>query len=114
MENNPAPHSQSGWNEYSRLVLKELETLSTGIVNLNSEIQEIKREIALIKDREDKVEVLRVWKGKMEDIVSPTQLKEIIDEVHDLRNFKTKAVTVFIVIQFIVALLQIFKDKIFH
>ena len=47
---------QSNWNEYSKLVLKELETLAVGISNLSTEIQDVKREIAIIKDREDKVE----------------------------------------------------------
>ena len=37
---------QNGWNEYSRLVLKELETLSDGIDGLNQEIQTVKQEIA--------------------------------------------------------------------
>ena len=34
----------NGWSEYSRLVLKELETLATSIQSLNSEIQELKQE----------------------------------------------------------------------
>jgi predicted nucleic acid-binding Zn-ribbon protein len=111
------PHQtggQNGWNEYSRLVLKELETLSQGIVNLNVEIQDIKREIALIKDREDKVEDLKVWKEKLDDVVSPSQLKDLIKEVQELRAFKTKATTIFLVIQFIIIVLNMMKDKIFH
>ena len=112
--NSVSPGSQNGWNEYSRLVLKELETLSKGITSLNSEIQEIKKEIALIKDREDKVEELRAWKEKIDDVMSPTQLKDVIKDIHDLKSFKTTAVTAFIVIQFIVALIQIFfKNKFF-
>ncbi len=34
----------SGWSEYSRLVLKELETLATSIQSLNTEIQELKQD----------------------------------------------------------------------
>lgn len=93
--------SQNGWNEYSRLVLKELETLSKGIINLSTEIQDIKREIALLKDREDKVEELKVWKDKMDDIISVSQFRELVKEIRDLGVFKTKAVTLFAVIQFI-------------
>ena len=40
---------ENGWSEYSRLVLKELETLATSITALNSEIQELKQEIARMK-----------------------------------------------------------------
>ena len=111
METNTG--SQNGWNEYSRLVLKELGTLSQGISNLNSEIQDIKKEIAMIKDREDKVDELKAWKEKIDDVISPTQFRELVKEVHDLKQFKTRAITIFLVIQFIVTLLNIFKDKIF-
>jgi len=105
--------SQNGWNEYSRLVLKELETMSLGISNLNLEIQDIKKEIALIKDREDKVDELRVWKEKIDDVISPSQFRELVKEVQDLKQFKTRAITIFLVIQFLVTLLNIFRDKIF-
>jgi predicted nucleic acid-binding Zn-ribbon protein len=108
-----SPQNSNGWNEYSRLVLKELETLSQGIVNLNVEIQEVKREIALIKDREDKVEDLKVWKEKLDDVISPSQLRELVKEVQELRAFKTKSITIFVVIQFLILVLNMFKDKIF-
>lgn len=114
MPNNSSLSStQNGWNEYSRLVLKELETLSQGITNLNMEIQDIKREIALIKDREDKVDELREWKDKINETITPTQLAQLMADVQDLKNFKTKALTVWVIVQFIVSILSIFRDKIF-
>ena len=92
--------SQNGWNEYSRLVLKELETLSDGIESLRSEIQDVKQEIAQMKVREEKLEELRVWKERIDDIASPTQLSSLVKEVEDLRIFKTRAITIFAVVQF--------------
>ena len=53
---------RNGWNEYSKLVLKELETLAVNIQSLNNEIQELKQEIARMREREDRVEELRIWK----------------------------------------------------
>ncbi len=87
------------WGEYSRLVLKELETLAVGIANLNTELQDIKKDIALLKDREDKVEKLAVWKEKMSEVISPTQLSDLVEEVKTLKDFKTRAITIFIVVQ---------------
>lgn len=87
------------WGEYSRLVLKELETLAIGIANLNSELQNIKKDIAILKDREDKVEKLSQWKDKISEVVSPSQLAELVEDVKDLKQFKTKAVTIFLVVQ---------------
>jgi len=93
----------SGWSEYSRLVLKELETLATSITALNSEIQELKQEIARMREREDRVDDLKAWKEKIDEVASPTQLSTMVREVEDLKVFKTKAVTVFAVVQFAMA-----------
>ena len=92
---------QNGWNEYSRLVLQELERLSDNIDGLKGELQEVKQELAAIRAKEDKVEELRLWKEKIDDVASPTQLKELVTEVDNLKTFKTKAVTAFVVIQFL-------------
>ncbi len=91
--------SDHGWAEYSRLVLKELETLATGIESLKDEMQELKQDIALLRDREDRVTELRQWKEKVDEVVSPTQLKTVVDDVENLKHFKTKAITVFAVAQ---------------
>ncbi len=90
----------NGWSEYSRLVLKELETLATSITSLNAEIQDLKQEIARMREREDRVDELRDWKNKIDEIASPSQLQTKFDEVEDLKQFKTKAGTIFAVVQF--------------
>ena len=95
--------NQNGWNEYSKLVLKELETLTRNIDGLKQEIQNVKEEIAKIQVREDKAEEVREWKGKIDEIASPTQLREYLKKIDDLETFKTKAVTVFAVVQFLMA-----------
>ncbi len=98
-----ASDHQNGWNEYSKLVLKELETLSDGIENLKDELQGVKQEIAKMQVREDKVDELKAWKDKVDEVHSPTQMREIREQVADLEKFKTKAITIFAVIQFLMA-----------
>lgn len=105
---------QNGWNEYSKLVLKELETLADSIDSLRTEIQGVKQEIAKMQVREDKVKELQEWKSKMDDAATPTQIKETLKQVDDLKIFKTKAITVFAVVQFLMAAFAIlikFIDK---
>tara|TARA_A200000159_G_scaffold27553_1_gene24336 strand:+ start:1723 stop:2040 length:318 start_codon:yes stop_codon:yes gene_type:complete len=92
--------SENGWAEYSKLVLKELETLASSIQSLNTEIQDLKQEIARMREREDRVDELRAWKEKVDEVASPTQLQVALKEVDDLKQFKTKAVTTFAVVQF--------------
>ena len=94
------PDEANGWSEYSRLVLKELETLASSIQALNTEIQELKQEIAQMRAREDRVDDLKVWKDKVDEVASPSQLQTALKEIEDLKLFKTKAVTIFAVVQF--------------
>ena len=95
--------NQNGWNEYSKLVLKELETLGDGIESLKVELQEVKQEMTKMQVREDRMEEIKAWKEKVDEVVSPTQLKSLVDEVESLKVFKTKSVTIFAIIQFAMA-----------
>ena len=90
---------QNGWNEYSRLVLKALDDLAQNITELRTELSELRRDIDTLKSKEDRVEDLREWKAKIDEVVSPTQLKDKLKTVEDLKTFKTKAITAFAVIQ---------------
>jgi alanyl-tRNA synthetase len=94
---------ENGWNEYSKLVLKELETLAEGIQQLNTELQEVRKDLLRLEAREIKVDDIKVWKEKVDEIMSPSQMKELRDQVAEHENFKTKAITVFAVVQFLMA-----------
>jgi uncharacterized protein Yka (UPF0111/DUF47 family) len=92
---------QNGWNEYSKLVLKELESLADSIDNLNVQLQEVKQELIEIRAKEDRIDDLKAWKEKIDEVTSPTQLKELMIKVDELNSFKIKAIGVFISVQFI-------------
>tara|TARA_R110002153_G_scaffold140100_1_gene291102 strand:- start:2094 stop:2420 length:327 start_codon:yes stop_codon:yes gene_type:complete len=98
--------NDDGWGEYSRLVLKELETLATGIDQLKDTIQDLKGEITELKAKEDKVKEIVAWKARIDEVASPTQLKDMQDQVKELELFKTKAITMFVVVQFTMATLM--------
>jgi predicted nucleic acid-binding Zn-ribbon protein len=106
-------NDQNTWSEYSRLVIAELERLNDGISKLNNEIQDLKRQIVELKVKEDNVKELKKWKDLMDDVTSPTQLKDVIKDVTELKTFKTQAVTVWVVVQIlfgiVMALLNYFK-----
>ena len=89
----------SGWETYSKLVLQQLETLSSGIEALRAELQDMKGQLTELKAKEDRVQDIKAWKEKMDDVTSPPQLRESLNEIEDLKEFKTKAVTIFMVIQ---------------
>ena len=89
------------WNEYSKLVIAELERLNDGITNLNVEIQDLKREIAELKVKEDFAKELWKWKQAVDEVASPSQLKSTVKDVAELKTFKTQAITIWAVVQLI-------------
>jgi uncharacterized coiled-coil DUF342 family protein len=95
----------AGWENYSKLILQQLEGLSKGIDGLREELQQMKQEITELKAREDKVQEIQNWKQRIDEVVSPPQLDKAIKEIEELRLFKTKAVTIFAVVQFAMATL---------
>jgi predicted nuclease with TOPRIM domain len=103
-------NNENGWGEYSKLVLKELETLGQGIKELNDNLNDMKREIAEIRAKEDKVQELTKWKERIDEVASPTQFQELQLQVDELKSFKTQAVTVFAVVQFGMAAVLFFVE----
>ena len=67
---------------------------------LRGDLQLVRQEITELKAKEDKVVELREWKQKIDEVASPTQLSKFVQDIQDLNNFKTKAVTIFAVVQF--------------
>ena len=94
----------NGWNEYSKRVINELERLNASISQLNKEIQSLKQEITEMKVREDAVSDLKTWKRAIDEVASPSQLKYVLKDVDKLKTFKTQAVTIFLIVQALIAL----------
>ena len=95
--------NDQGWETYSKLVIQQLETLNVGIESMRKEIQDVKEQITKIKAKEDRLEELKTWKDKIDEVVSPSQMKYAMRELEELRTFKTKSVTIFMVVQFAMA-----------
>ena len=91
--------SENGWNEYSRLVLEQLEALSIGIDALREDMQTMRQELAIMKAKEDRVTELKAWKEKLDEVASPSQLKNTLKEIEDLKIFKTKSIAIFMAVQ---------------
>ncbi len=100
----------ASWEVYSKMVLKQLEDLGTSMNGLRLEIQELKSELAEIRGQQSNIQDLKDWKNKVDEVCSPSQLKELRDEVEDLKLFKAKAITIFAVVQFIMGAILFAKD----
>ena len=105
--------NNNGWETYSKLVLQQLETMANGIEALRTELQDMKGQLTELKAREDRVQDIKAWKEKMDDVASPPQLKNALDEIEQLKEFKTKAVTMFMVVQSIMGVAMAWALDIF-
>lgn len=92
---------------YNQLVLTQLQALSQAIEALRGDLQIVRQEITELKAKEDKVIELKEWKQRIDEVVSPPQLSKLVKEVEELSDFRTKAVTVFAVVQFAMAVLVV-------
>jgi len=92
-------NDSNGWDTYSKLVLQQLETLSGGIEGLRSELQHVKDQLTELKVREDRVQDIKLWKERVDEVASPPQMKGALEDIEELKEFKTKAVTIFMVVQ---------------
>jgi len=117
--------NNSGWTEYNRMILNQLEIINTNIQTLNNKINEIDNRVLAITLKEDKIKELADWKNSVTSVVSINELHKI-KETHDklkhedftqiknnievLKEFKIKAITAFSIIQFIMALLIFWKN----
>ena len=106
-------HKQNGWNEYSRLVLAELEKINKKIEENTQDINELRQDLTKLESLKNEMSDVKGWKKEVDEVVSPTQMKELSKEVDDLKTFKTKSTTAWVVVQIlfgvILALLTYFK-----
>tara|TARA_R100000278_G_C5455448_1_gene158950 strand:+ start:113 stop:436 length:324 start_codon:yes stop_codon:yes gene_type:complete len=105
--------NNNGWETYSKLVLQQLETMANGIEALRTELQDMKGQLTELKAREDRVQDIKAWKEKMDDVASPPQLKSAMEDIEQLKEFKTKAVTMFMVVQSIMGVAMAWALDIF-
>jgi hypothetical protein len=99
MEKNSKGIPQNGWNEYSRLVLAELERLNENDEKIQETLNEINLRLGKAELIEKEIEAINKWKRYMDDVASPNTLKEMKKDVASLNTFKTVATTVWAVVQ---------------
>ena len=89
----------NGWETYSKLENHQIETLTRGIDEHRTEMQDDKGQLTELKAKEDRVQDIKIWKEKIDDVASPAQLKTALEEIDDLKTFKTRAITIFMIVQ---------------
>lgn len=109
--------SKSGWSEYGRLVLKELERLNEGQdqirKDMDQKFQELNQKMTEFKSTEQDVIDMKEWRAKVTEVWSVTQMKESKNEIYEQKNRWLKVIGAIIALQVLFTLLMAFKDKLF-
>jgi len=104
---------KSLWAEYSRLVLTELSRMNNNYESLRSDIDtrfgEVNEKLSDVKTTERSVSELKVWQEKINEVWSPSQMKEAKDEIYKQKNRWTATIAILAFIQIIVGLLAAFN-----
>jgi hypothetical protein len=96
------------WGDYSKLVLKELERLNESTEKMRNDMDtrfsELNTKLSDFKSTEAKVVTLSEWKEKVNDVWSPTQMKEAKDEIYKQKTRWAATIAIITFIQILIGL----------
>lgn len=94
------------WGNYSKLVLKELERLNESQekmrTDMDSRFSELTTKLTEFKNTESKVASIGDWRERVNDIWSPSQMKEAKDEVYKQKTRWAATIAILTFIQILV------------
>jgi len=106
------------WADYSKLVLKELERLNENHekmrTDFDSRLNEMNLKLNDVKGIEKSVNQNTDWIQKVNEIWSPTQMKEAKDELYRQKNRWVAAIAIMSFIQIIVGIIISVWGKMGH
>jgi len=98
------------WAEYSKLVLKELDRMNNNYETLRENIENINSKLNDVKNAEKSLQDLKVWQDKINDVWSPSQMKEAKDEIYKQKNRWTATIAILLFIQIIIGIVVSLKN----
>lgn len=106
------------WADYSKLVLKELERLNENHEKMRTDFDTRLNEMSLklndVKSVEKTVNQNSEWIQKVNDIWSPSQMKEAKDELYRQKNRWVAAIAIMSFIQVIIGIAISIWGKLNH
>ena len=97
------------WGEYSKLVLKELERLNESSEKMRNDMDarfsELNTKITEVKNIEGKVSSQALWIDKVNDVWSPSQMKEAKDEIYKQKSRWVAAIAIVTFVQIAIGII---------
>jgi hypothetical protein len=106
------------WADYSKLVLKELERLNENHEKMRTDFdnrfQEINLKLGEVKTIEKNVGSNSAWIEKVNDVWSPTQMKEAKDEIYKQKTMLAAGIAIITFVQIVIGIVISIWSKIGH
>jgi len=103
------------WGDYSKLVLKELERLNENYdrmrTDMDTRFSELNQKLTEVKNVEGKVDTHAKWIEKVNDVWSPSQMKEAKDEIYRQKNRWVAAIAIITFVQIAIGITIALWDK---
>ena len=103
------------WDDYSKLVLKELERLGDNFEKMREDIDSRFKEMSMVlsdlKNTEKTVADQKAWIEKVNDVWSPAQMKEAKDEIYRQKNKWAATIAIITFIQILIGIILALWDK---
>lgn len=97
------------WGDYSKLVLKELERLNENHEKMRNDfdtrLNEMNLKLNDVKGIEKSVSLNTSWIDKVNDVWSPSQMKEAKDELYKQKNRWVAAIAIMTFIQIVIGII---------
>lgn len=109
---------KDSWGEYGKLVLKELERLNDNHEKMRTDFDnrfnEINLKLGEVKTIEKNVGSNSAWIEKVNDVWSPTQMKEAKDEIYKQKTMLAAGIAIITFVQIVIAIIVSIWSKIGH
>lgn len=96
------------WGEYSKLVLKELQNLNDNYADMRKDMDtrfgELNTRLTEFKNTEVKVVSHSNWIERINDVWSPSQMKEAKDEIYKQKTRWVAAIAIISFVQMVVGI----------
>jgi hypothetical protein len=106
---------KNNWGDYSKLVLKELERLNDNHERMRSDfdtkLNEMNLKLNDVKNIEKNLETNSIWIDKVNDVWSPSQMKEAKDEIYKQKGLLTSAIAIISFVQIAVGIAIVIWGK---
>ncbi len=93
---------KDNWNEYTKLVIKELERLNDSQEEMIKKFNEMNLKLTEIKNHEKSVTTNSDWMAKVNDVWSVSQMKEAKDEIYKQKSRWVAAIAIIGFVQVLV------------